>query len=138
MNTLPILLAEAGAQGPFLMNLFVGILLGTMGQAARAAVGIKKENDARTADARLGQVIDVSQLMLSLMYGAVAGGVAAMLMGEAKMAEISKDQSVWLALFGAGYSGSDFLEGIITKGKGHGQKLLDSVSDASSKLDDLG
>jgi len=137
MNLFSILLAEAGVPGTFLLNLLIGILLGTMGQMARAAVGIKKENDVKAPGESLGQVIDVSQLTLSLMYGAVAGGLAALLMGSDKMNAISTDESIWLALFGAGYSGSDFLEGIISKAKGHSQKLLDSASESSGKIEDL-
>lgn len=137
MNASQILLAVAGAQGTFLLNLLIGIVLGLLGQVARAAVGLKKESDAKAAGTSLGQVVDVSQITMSLLYGAAAGGLAALLMGDSKMALIGSDQSVWLALVGAGYSGSDFIEGVMTKAKGHGQKLLDSVSDATSKINNL-
>ncbi|MCA1963375.1 MAG: hypothetical protein LDL31_05460 [Prosthecobacter sp.] len=144
MNFIQIIIAQATApapqetQGLFLLNLLIGMVLGLIGQAARASVGLKKESDAKGSDTSLRQVFDGSQLMISLLYGAAAGGLAALLLGSDKMKLVGNDQSVWLALVGAGYSGSDFIEGLMTKAKGHGQKLLDSVSETSGKIDKLG
>ena len=118
----------------FLINLLIGVLLGSIGQIARAAIGIKKENDKADATTKIGQLIDGRQLAISLLYGAAAGGIAAVLMDGAKLAAILTDKSVALTMIGAGYAGADFLEGIITKATGESQKLVDNVSAGSGKI----
>jgi hypothetical protein len=133
---LPILAAEA-TQGQFLINLLIGIVLGCIGQIARAAIGIKKENDKADADVKINQLIDGKQLAISLLYGAAAGGIAAVLMDGAKLATILNDKSVALTIISVGYAGADFLEGIITKATGETNKIADSVSTRSSKISEL-
>lgn len=147
MNTLIPILQAAGAHAApqvttdqldrFLLTLVIGMLLGSIGQIARAAIGIKKENDKADASTKIAQLIDGRQLAISLLYGAAAGGLAALLMDTNKLALITTDKSVALAIIGAGYAGADFLEGIITKATGEANKLVDNVSAGSTKISGL-
>ncbi len=77
--------------GSMLCFILLGALLGTMGQIARSAVGLKKEMD----EAAMNHVhwrdwFNVVQLLISLMLGAAAGAFSAiLLLGEALDKKIS-------------------------------------------------
>ncbi len=87
------------------------LLLGTGGQIARSAVGIKKEMDvAKKSNAKWDDWFNMQELIISLLLGAAAGAFAAIgLLGE------TLDKKFLLACVAAGYAGSDFIQGFITK-----------------------
>lgn len=88
----------------------LGTLLGTLGQGARTVVGIKKASDeAVLSQQSLKEILDFKRLTISLLIGAVSGGISAIaLFGT----EINKE--FLITLVAAGYSGADFIEGFMT------------------------
>ena len=86
-------------------------LMGVTGQLVRAIGGAKKVNDqARTLDARFGDVFDVSTFLTSLSTGFAAGVVAGL---GLKPNAISSD--FLLGVLAAGYTGADFIEAFLKK-----------------------
>jgi len=96
-----------------LTAVFLGVTFGAIGQGARMIVGIKKTFDEANAQNKsLSEVFDVKQLLVSLIIGAIAGGLASLaLINSENLAHLTKDSI--LALIGAGYSGADFIEGFM-------------------------
>jgi hypothetical protein len=94
----------------------LGALLGTIGQAIRAVVGIKKEidaaNQAKAAGMQVPDWFNGKELGVSLLIGALAGSLAAILQ-YGKDLEITKD--LLFGLVGAGYAGADFIGGVMQK-----------------------
>jgi len=94
----------------------LGALLGAAGQGLRAVVGIKKEldeaRDAKSAGTPVPNWFNGKELGVSLLLGAIAGILAA-IAEYAPDVEISKDLLFGLA--GAGYAGSDFINGLMQK-----------------------
>ncbi len=92
-----------------LTYLLLGAFLGTVGQGARAIVGLKKEFDeASLSNKGIKEWFDTKELVISLGIGAIAGILGAVLLLGA---EINKQ--LFLGLIAAGYSGADFIEGIM-------------------------
>ena len=91
----------------------LGAMLGTLGQAIRSIVGLKKLNDAvSNSAATVSDVIEPSRLITSLAIGAIAGALASVsLIGN--IHAVASAQIV--ALLGAGYSGADFIEGFMSR-----------------------
>lgn len=91
-------------------------LIGAGGQGARVIIGIKKLNDAASAQAaagiQTGDLLVASKLLVSLAIGAIAGGLAAATTMDPR-AGLTGDQIAGLAA--AGYAGADFIEGLITR-----------------------
>jgi hypothetical protein len=97
----------------WLVILALGLLMGSVGQGARIVVGLKKANEEATSKGKsLPEVFEASTLLVSLLIGAIAGAVAA-------VTTITSDGSVsvtsLMGLAAAGYSGADFLEGIMQR-----------------------
>jgi hypothetical protein len=93
--------------------LLIGTLLGAAGQVARAAVGLKKEMDAAAAASpqkKWDEWFDARQLLVSVLFGAVAGVLASVAMMGAEI-----DKKFLLGCLAAGYAGSDFIEGFMSK-----------------------
>lgn len=87
----------------------LGLVLGAVGQAIRAIVGLKKRNDS-------GAELSPGRLFVSLMIGAVAGALAAITLLFSNTISIANLSSQTLfALMGAGYAGADFIEGFMNK-----------------------
>src|SRR3982074_3757332 len=95
----------------------VGIVLGAIGQLLRMVVGIKKELDQFP-----GQKWDWFNarqfwfsLAISATVGAIAGifGVLSLIDGEPTLT-----RETLIGLVAVGYSGTDFIEGFITRGTG--------------------
>jgi hypothetical protein len=89
-------------------------LIGAGGQGVRVIVGLKKLSDAASSEPgkKTSDLLVPSQLTISLVIGAIAGGIAAattMVPG----AGISAQQLA--ALAAAGYAGADFVEGFMTR-----------------------
>lgn len=91
----------------------LGAMMGALGQAIRAIVGLKKVNDAvSNTTAKVSDVIEPSRMVTSLVIGAIAGSLASVsLIGD--IHAITSAQIV--ALLGAGYSGADFIEGFMSR-----------------------
>jgi hypothetical protein len=88
-------------------------LSGAAGQCARVIVGIKKLNDQASAtNQNVADLIDPSRLFISLLIGAVAGFLAALVMHPG-VDHVTPP--IILAFAGAGYTGADFIEGIMSK-----------------------
>lgn len=91
----------------------LGALLGVAGQGLRAAIGIKKEmEDPKNAGKSVKDWFNTKELVVSFILGGVAGILAALTQYDPKV-EITKN-----LLFGfvaAGYSGADFIGGIMKK-----------------------
>jgi len=91
-------------------------LIGAGGQGARMIVGLKKINDAKSAQLAAGipvtDMILASKLLVSLAIGAIAGGIAAATTMDPR-AGLTGDQIAGLAA--AGYAGADFIEGFMNR-----------------------
>lgn len=91
----------------------LGGLLGALGQGARVVVGLKKLSDATAATGGAAEQIEPSRMVTSLLIGFIAGALAAMMMGIDVDAKVSLQQVLGLA--GAGYAGTDFIEGFLSR-----------------------
>ena len=94
----------------------LGATLGAIGQGARAIVGLKKLNDTASAPGSVqtaADMFDASRLLVSLMIGAIAGALAAIITDF----DVHKDIPIALlmGLAAAGYTGSDFIEGVMSR-----------------------
>jgi hypothetical protein len=94
--------------------LTLGALAGAAGQAARTIPGIKKLSDEAAAKGTTTAALLVpSQLVTSLMIGAVAGLLGTIsLQGTSGMEFTTKDI---LMLAAIGYAGADFIEAFVQK-----------------------
>ena len=97
--------------GGWLGVLTIGIILGALGQGARAIVGFKKLNDDTDTQA----LFDGVRLLVSFGIGGVAGALAALTVLPTT-GDIARDQLIGIAA--AGYTGSDFIEGFISRFNG--------------------
>jgi hypothetical protein len=95
-------------KGDLLTKLFIGMLLGMIGQSMRVIVGMKKKND--TAEPH-----DPQRLFMSLLIGLVVGAVAGVLVIVDDPSKELQEKATLLAIIAAGYAGSDFIEGFIQK-----------------------
>ena len=107
-----------------LLNLLLCGLLGLIGQGIRVIVGLKKlreeaaqltageppETGIPTTKAVYDDLFDSRKLWLSLFIGFIAGCLASLARTDP---EFTKD--VQLAIIAAGYSGTDFIEGVFKK-----------------------
>jgi hypothetical protein len=100
----------------WLKLILLGGSVGAMGQMARAIVGMKKLNDQATLENKTFQdIFELTSLVVSIMIGFTAGVFAAVLMQGQDPTPIKLAGANILALAGAGYSGADFIEGIINR-----------------------
>lgn len=91
----------------------LGAMMGALGQAIRAIVGLKKVNDAvSNTTAKVSDVIEPSRMITSLVIGAIAGSLASVSLIDNIHAVASAQIA---ALLGAGYSGADFIEGFMSR-----------------------
>ncbi|MCC7565433.1 MAG: hypothetical protein KO206_04030 [Methanomicrobiaceae archaeon] len=91
-----------------LVYVILGAILGAVGQGARAIVGVKKRADeAAEKREEMKDWFDLNYLLYSLILGAIAGVLAAVLLLGT---EITRE--VLLGLVAAGYAGADFIEGL--------------------------
>ena len=87
----------------------IGLLLGVGGQGARVVVGLKAEMDKVGANGKWDW-FDWRQFLVSLLLGGLAGmAYAIMLLGA------PVDKQFLLGGIAAGYAGSDFIEGFMTR-----------------------
>lgn len=96
------------------MEIILGGLLGMVGQGARVVVGLKKLNDeAAEKQKPFSDLFSTSTLVVSLLIGFVAGVLA--LIGTSGIDTELIDKNTMLAIIGAGYAGTDFIEGFMKK-----------------------
>ena len=100
--------------GGWLGILAVGIILGALGQGARTIVGFKKLSDY-TDGADSSASFDGIRLLISFGIGGVAGGFAAMMMFTPTADGAGASVQQLLGIAAAGYAGTDFIEGFITR-----------------------
>lgn len=95
--------------------LLLGGMLGALGQGVRAVMGLKKVNDQAVLEGReMKDLVDASTLIISLVIGFIAGALA--IVGIADPAKpMIPDKELVITLLGAGYAGTDFIEGFIKK-----------------------
>lgn len=103
-------MTSADIPGGWLGILTVGIILGALGQGARTIVGFKKFNDDNSAAA----VFDGVRLLISFGIGGVAGALAALTV----LPSTGVTSAQLLGVAAAGYTGSDFIEGFISRFNG--------------------
>jgi hypothetical protein len=98
--------------GVAILYIVLGIILGAVGQGARAVIGVKKAADEAAAkcQTRIDEWFDMKRLIFSLIVGAIAGCLAAILLIETPV-----NKELLLGLVAAGYAGADFIEGLMSK-----------------------
>ena len=95
--------------------LLIGALLGMAGQGARIIVGLKKVNDdAHQNEKTFNDVFVGKQLLLSLIYAMVIGGITGIILGV-DLVEKDVSTKALLGIMAAGYAGTDFIEGFVNK-----------------------
>jgi hypothetical protein len=95
-------------------NVLLAAFLGAAGQLIRVVAGLKKESDkAAAANQTLAANFRAPELLVSLgiavAVGAIAGVLSAIQGGDIH------NKAAMLALLGAGYSGTDFIEAFMKK-----------------------
>jgi hypothetical protein len=102
-----------------LLQLLLGGLLGITGQGIRMIIGLKKQSEEATANATtLRETFDASRLSISLFIGFIAGILA--MLGYAGFdkelsGSVDTHKEILLGIIAAGYAGTDFIEGFISK-----------------------
>ena len=95
--------------------LLLGGMLGALGQGVRAVMGLKKVNDQAALEGRqMKDMVDASTLIISLVIGFIAGALAIVGIADTSKA-MTPDKELVITLLGAGYAGTDFIEGFIKK-----------------------
>ena len=100
----------------WLALLALGGLLGAVGQGGRAVVGLKKLSDAASAKGdSLADYFQASQLAVSLMIGFIAGLLAMIATIVAGTTASNVTGQMLMTIVGAGYAGTDFIEGFMRR-----------------------
>ena len=99
------------------MQLLLGGILGMTGQGARVIIGLKKlyEEAAQQPGKSFASLFSPATLIVSLIIGFVAGVLA--FLGSAGLDAELVDKNQMLATLGAGYAGTDFIEGFMKRQK---------------------
>lgn len=99
--------------------LILGGILGMIGQGIRVVAGLKKVNDRALAEGKsFGLLFDSSTLALSLLIGFIAGALAIIGMTggtETVIPANALTKDIIVTIIGAGYAGTDFIEGFVKK-----------------------
>lgn len=104
--------AVALTAGAWMDLILLGVVMGVIGQGLRAAMGINKASlAAQAAGMRDEDVIHPWRTVMSLVLGGIAGALAAIT--TASEGPISTE--MLLGFLAAGYAGSDFIEGVVTR-----------------------
>lgn len=99
----------------WVLTLILGGILGMIGQSIRMVMGLKKASDeASVKGQKLGDMFEGSRLILTLLIGFIAGALAIIgLSGTIDLKAFTSENIV--TLIGAGYAGTDFIEGFVKK-----------------------
>jgi hypothetical protein len=109
----------------------LGIIFGALGQGARTIVGIKKLNDYADDAGPSAALLDGMRLLISFGIGGVAGAFAAVTLITDFSKAIQLEQLFTIAA--AGYAGSDFIEGFMSRISGSQQTAATKSLAASTK-----
>lgn len=96
---------------PWISVVVVGALMGVLGQAICALLGLKKAGDAASLHGIFLERIEFTRLTISLFIGAVAGMIAAIAITPGS----PMSREALLSLAAAGYAGADFVEGLMAR-----------------------
>jgi putative chitinase len=98
-------------------TIFLGGVMGLIGQGARTVIGLKKLHDENAAKGPNEQDSFIaSRLIVSLFIGFIAGVAAALLLDLSKLAAITvTDIDLLLGLAAAGYAGTDIIEAFVAR-----------------------
>ena len=103
------------AAGDRILQLLLGGILGVVGQGIRVVTGLKKVNDQAVREQKaFGELFQLNSLLISLFIGFVAGALAMIAFSDTNTASQLDKQTI-LTFIGAGYAGTDFIEGFIKK-----------------------
>lgn len=95
--------------------LLLGGLLGMCGQGIRVIAGLKKSHDkASQAGESFKDNFDLKSLVVSLIIGFMAGILGALALWD-KLATNNLQSETAMALLGAGYGGTDFIEAFMSR-----------------------
>lgn len=95
--------------------LLLGGLLGMCGQGIRVIAGLKKSHDkAAHAGESFKDNFDLKSLVVSLIIGFMAGILGALALWD-KLATNNLQSETAMALLGAGYGGTDFIEAFMSR-----------------------
>ena len=96
-------------------TLLLGGMLGVIGQGIRVVIGLKKLNQEASLEGKpFSELFQGSALSISLLIGFVAGALA--IIGITDGNEATKpSKELIVTILGAGYAGTDFIEGFINK-----------------------
>jgi putative chitinase len=94
--------------------ILLGGILGLIGQSIRVFVGIKKMYDTETETKKISQLMESQRLFISLLIGFIAGVLASFALNIAGMTQGISNEVI-MGIIGAGYAGTDFIEGFIRK-----------------------
>jgi len=102
--------------GAWLLLTGLGVVLGALGQSARAIVGLKKLADSTENDGKPFRAgFDGQRLAVSLLIGGVAGALAMVGLADASFVTAEMPTETVLAVVAAGYAGADFIDGFIKR-----------------------
>ena len=102
--------------GVWLQIILLSGLAGAVGQSARVVVGLKKLNDEADAkNVKFSDMFDTARLLVSLLIGFVAGVLAALALHPDLKTLTTLDSGTVLSFAAAGYAGTDFIEGIMSR-----------------------
>jgi putative chitinase len=95
-----------------------GGLLGILGQGVRTVVGLKKRHDVNgTTPLGAQEAFSSQRLLISLFIGFIAGALTVLVTTDARQTLEDTEQFRLFALtvVAAGYSGTDFIEGVFNR-----------------------
>lgn len=97
----------------WILIIILGGLAGALGQSTRVVIGLKKLDDQAAAEGKTREdLFKSSRIMISLVIGFTAGALAALL---ARIDPKSIQVEQLLAFAAAGYTGADFIEGVMNR-----------------------
>lgn len=115
-----------------IINIIVaGGLLGILGQGIRMAIGLKKHSDANALKAAGdAEPVDTTRLWISIFIGAIAGALFLLVNGTTRL----DDREFLFSVIAAGYSGTDFIEGLFNNyiGKMNTSKTATTIPAAAA------
>ncbi len=95
--------------------LLLGGLLGMCGQGIRVIAGLKKGHDKASQNGeRFSDHFDFKALIISLLIGFMAGILGALALWD-KLKSNTLEAETAMALLGAGYGGTDFIEAFMSR-----------------------
>ncbi len=105
---------QLSATNWLLLLLLLGGFLGLLGQGLRVIPGPKKVHDRTSDAADFAKSFQLNRLLMSLFIGFIAGALAVIAFMETK-SDLPMDRQMIVTLIGAGYAGTDFIEGLTKK-----------------------